>query len=769
MSEVKISDTAKEVLERRYLVKDDNGQLIETPDDLFHRVANVVAKAEDKFKKGPKPSEMSAAFYQLMADFDFLPNSPTLMNAGRPLGQLSACFVLPVGDSMEEIFQAIKDTAMIHKSGGGTGFSFTRLRPSGDIVRATQGASSGPISFMTAFDAATETVKQGGKRRGANMGILRVDHPDILSFITCKEDNGKLNNFNISVAVTEKFMKAVEEDKEYELINPHDNQVAGKLRAKEVYDLIVKQAWKNGEPGIVFIDRMNKDNPTPNIGEIEATNPCGEQPLLPYEACNLGSINLSNFVAGGKIDFPRLKEVTRLAVRFLDDVIEVNKYPIKQIDKMTRSNRKIGLGVMGFADMLVQLEVPYNSEEAVTLAEKVMKAIQVEGHKMSTELAAERGTFENFKGSTYDKKGQKMRNATITTIAPTGTISMIADASSGVEPLFAISFIKNVMDKDELVMTNSLFLDLAKERGFYSEDLMKEIAEKGTLHGIKGVPSDVKKYFVVAHDVSPEWHIKIQAAFQKYTDNAVSKTVNFPHTATQKDVAEVYKLAYQMGAKGVTIYRDGSRDEQVLNIGSVNKETNQVEVIIQEQAPRIRKRPQITSGRTIQMTTGCGKLYVTVNFDEEGNPFEIFSTMGKAGGCASSQAEALSRMVSMALRSEMDPKVVIKHLKSISCHRPAGFGPNKVSSCSDAIAQALEIVTAQPKLELFADEPTADEAPAIQEEIIFTQEVSAEPIPDDGHGNRESHIGGICPECGGPIEYEGGCLVCRSCGYSECA
>lgn len=761
---IKISDAAREVLERRYLVKDDEGKVKETPEGLFTRVAEHVAKGEDAYKKGPGSQKAAKQFYEVMANMDFIPNSPTLMNAGMPLGQLSACFVLPIGDSMEEIFESIKNTALIHKSGGGTGFSFSRLRPGGDLVKKTQGVSSGPISFMSAFDAATETVKQGGKRRGANMGILRVDHPDIMHFIVAKEENDRLNNFNISIAITEDFMKAVEKGENYNLLNPRDGEKWGELNARDVFDKIVYQAWKNGEPGIVFIDRINKANPTPAIGEIESTNPCGEQPLLPYESCNLGSINLANFVKNGDVDFDRLEKVIRTAVRFLDDVIEVNKYPIPEIDEMTRSNRKIGLGVMGFADMLIQVGIRYNSEQGVEMAEKIMKFIQEKGHEASAELAEERGSFPNWPESVYGKKNQPMRNATVTTIAPTGTISMIADTSSGVEPLFAISFIKNVMDKDELIITTPVFLAIAKERGFYSEDLMKKIAKQGDLRGIDEVPDDVREVFVVAHDVTPEWHIKIQAAFQKYTDNAVSKTVNFHNSATIEEVAKVYLMAYKTDCKGVTIYRDGSRDEQVLNIRSVNKKGKEVKEA-EAKKTEMRKRPKVTVGRTIQMMTGCGKLYVTINEDEDGQPFELFSTMGKAGGCASSQAEAISRMVSVQLRSGIDSKIIIKHLKNITCHRPYGFGKDRVTSCSDAIAKAIEQYMdlrlnignlAQPEVEV-ATLPIEVALPSKQEE------------QENVHGSAESHIGGVCPECGGPIEYEGGCLVCRSCAYSECA
>ncbi|MDO8507962.1 MAG: vitamin B12-dependent ribonucleotide reductase [bacterium] len=758
----RLSDASLEVLKRRYLLKDDNGKIIEKPEGLFKRVATHVAQAEKKYSKGPGAKKTSDQFYEMISSLDFLPNSPTLMNAGRELGQLSACFVLPVGDNMGDIFGTIKNTALIHQSGGGTGFSFSRLREKGARVKSTSGVASGPISFMTAFNAATETVKQGGTRRGANMGMLRIDHPDIMDFITCKEDNGAFNNFNISVAITEKFMKAVEKDKDYDLISPLTGKKTGSLNAREVFDIIVKQAWKNGEPGIVFIDRMNKDNPTPKIGEIESTNPCGEQPLLPYESCNLGSINLSNFVEDGEVDWRRLKETTRWAVRFLDDVIDMNKYPIDEISEMTRANRKIGLGVMGFADMLVQLEIPYNTDEAVSAAEEVMKFIQEEGRKMSEELAKERGIFPNWKDSIYGDSKQRVRNATVTTIAPTGSISMIADASSGVEPLFAVSFIKNVMDKDELVMTNPIFLSIAKRMGFYSEELMKKIAKSGTLEGIDEVPDEVKRVFVVAHDVSPLWHLKIQAAIQKYTDNAVSKTVNFGHSATKKDVAEVYKLAYDLGCKGVTIYRDGSREEQVLNIGKVNKKGVQEEKI--DPTKRVvRQRARVTYGRTIQIMTGCGKLYVTVNEDEEGRPFELFSAMGKAGGCAASQAEAISRMVSTSLRSGIEPKIIIKHLKSIACHRPFGFGPDRITSCSDAIARALESFISPPTLGIVRDQSIVKEQEQLE---IKIEEVSTQTVKPEI--KRESYIGGICRECGGPIEYEGGCMVCRSCGYSEC-
>jgi ribonucleoside-diphosphate reductase alpha chain len=682
----------------------------------------------------------------MMASLDFLPNSPTLMNAGAELQQLSACFVLPIEDSMESIFETIKHTALIHKSGGGTGFSFSRIRPKNDVVKTTKGISSGPISFMTVFDAATETVKQGGTRRGANMAILRVDHPDILDFITAKRDNSRLNNFNISVGITEEFMKAVQEDRDYALVNPHSSEVVDRISARKVFEMIVEFAWKNGEPGIVFLDRINQFNPTPQLGEIESTNPCGEQPLLPYESCNLGSINLSHMVerhdGKARVDFKKLGDIVANAVRFLDDVIDMNRYPLEKIREMTLKNRKIGLGVMGFADMLIELEIPYNSKEALEVAEEVMGFIQREARTMSARLAEDRGTFPSFKGSSFDREDSpKMRNASTTTIAPTGTLSIIAGCSSGIEPIFAVAFVRNVMDNDELVEVNPLFKEIATREGFYSDDLMKKIAQKGSVQGIEEIPEKWRLIFITAHDITPDWHVRVQSAFQKYTDNAVSKTVNFANSATKEDVEKVYFLAYELGCKGVTIYRDGSRNEQVLNIGKVNRVEEKDDSVIDQSLLTPRARPSVITGSTRKMTTGCGNLYVTINEDEHGL-FEVFTQMGKAGGCSSSQAEAISRLISLSLRAGIDPRAIVKQLHGVRCPNPGWEKGGMILSCSDAIAKAMERYL-------------------LEEKTPVGKKV-ARMI-----GSFEK-IAGFCPECGGLLEHESGCAVCRGCGFSKC-
>jgi ribonucleoside-diphosphate reductase alpha chain len=770
-----LSENSLKVLEKRYLKRNEDGTVIETAVDMFTRVARTIAEADKAYGRSDADVERTATeFYRMMTSLEFLPNSPTLMNAGRELGQLSACFVLPVGDSMDEIFEAVKHAALIHKSGGGTGFSFSRVRPRNDVVKSTKGVSSGPISFMTVFDAATETVKQGGTRRGANMGILQVDHPDILDFITCKQQNDRLNNFNISVAITDPFMQAVEKDGEYDLVSPRNKTLIKRLKARKVFDTIVNMAWKNGDPGIIFLDRMNEHNPTPHAGMIESTNPCGEQPLLPYESCNLGSINLAKMLTATKgrigVDYDKLRHTVREAAHFLDNVIDVNKYPIEKIAENTRANRKIGLGVMGFADMLLQMGIPYSSDEAVQLGESVMKFITDEGRKASEDLAKERGAFPNFKGSIYDKPGRApVRNATVTTIAPTGTLSILAGCSSGIEPLFALTFVRKVLDGAELVEVNPVFEKLAKERDFHSEDLMKEIAEHGGCTGIPTVPEDVQRVFVTAHDITPEWHIRMQAAFQKHTDNAVSKTVNFPHSATQKDVEKVYVLAYKLGCKGVTIYRDGSRDEQVLNTGATGKARKAVfaghPVTVASASPELaedkkpRNRPVFTQGVTQKIPTGCGNLYITINEDEEGI-CEVFSTMGKSGGCAASQSEAVSRMVSLALRSGISIESIIKQVKGIRCPSPAWGEGGSILSCPDAIGRALERYMKDGMGHRHHHKPKQASAHST---VAYTSS-------DCAGGGNKNHLGLCpeCPDCGGLLEFGEGCAFCRGCGFSKC-
>lgn len=744
-AKVNLTQNALRVLEKRYLAKDESGNVIETPEEMFERVATAIAKAEEKDQE-----YWAEKFYELMTSLKFLPNTPTLVNAGRPLGQLSACFVLPVEDSIDGIFETIKNAAIIHKSGGGTGFSFSRLRPKGSIVSTTGGFASGPVSFMKVFNAATEAVKQGGVRRGANMGILRVDHPDIIEFIRCKEEEGKLANFNISVAVTDKFMETLAKDDYYELIDPRTGRVSGRLKAKEVFNLIAEMAWKNGEPGVIFIDRINKHNPVPALGEIESTNPCSEQPLLPFESCNLGSINLAKFVVSERngrpfIDYESLKETVHLAVRFLDDVIDVNKYPLKEIEEATKKTRKIGLGVMGFADLLIKLGIPYNSEEAEKVATEIMKFINNESKRASENLAREKGAFLAWAESIYREKGQYIRNATTTTIAPTGSISIIAGASSGIEPVFALAYERNILGGEKFIEIHPLLEEKLKENGLYSKELLQEIMEKGSLKDIPTIPDELKRVFVTAHEIEPEWHVRIQAAFQQYTDNAVSKTVNLPNSATVEDVKNIYFLAYRLGCKGVTVYRDGSRNEQVLRKGikdrSAEKPTELDKTEAQKEATP-RPRPEITCGTTEKVKIGCGNLYVTVNYDDKGL-CEVFTNLGRAGGCPA-QSEATSRLISLALRSGVKVGTIIEQLKGIRCLSTVKQITNnkeiKVLSCPDAIGKAIE------------------KSIKLHNQKFVIQEKELEP----------KQSGRRCPECGNTLENDGGCTTCRNCGYSKC-
>ena len=742
---VKFSENAMRVLEKRYLKTDDQGKAIETPYDMFRRVAHNIASAEIIYGSAEDAEYWEEEFYRLIATLEFLPNSPTLMNAGRELQQLSACFVLPINDSMEGIFDAIKYTALIHKSGGGTGFSFSRLRPEGDTVGSTGKVASGPVSFMKVFDAATDVIKQGGMRRGANMAILSVNHPDIERFITAKEKEDTLTNFNLSVAVTDEFMKATEAGSDYNLINPKDGSVYGQLNAKHVFNTIVEMAWRTGDPGLIFIDRINRDNPNKDLGIIESTNPCGEQPLLPYESCNLGSINLVRMVNDEKrsIDYDKLGETVKIAVRFLDNVIDKNKFPLPEIEVMTKKTRKIGLGIMGFADLLIKLGIPYDSEDALKIAESVMQFIDKTATDASVALAEERGVFPTFDGSEYGiKGGPRVRNATRTTIAPTGTLSIIAKCSSGIEPLFALSYIRNILDNTEMIEVNPYFEEAARKEGFYSEKLMKELASKGSLHGIDGIPPAIAKVFVTAHDISPEWHIKMQAAFQKSTNNAVSKTINFPQNATKDNISQAYLMAYSEGCKGITIYRDKSKDKQVLNVSGKHKD----EAITREP----RKRARVTNGVTERVATGCGNIYVTINSDEHGI-CEVFSSLGKAGGCASAQLESTCRLISLALRSGIDASAVVKHIRGIRCPSIAWEQGHSILSCPDAIASVLgNRITG-----LDGDKTAIDSIPK-----KITNAVDPTPTVN---------MGGQCPDCGGLLVYQEGCQICHSCGYTKCS
>ena len=772
---MRLSENAIKVLEKRYLIKDEAGNVLEKPHQMFERVASAVAQADLIYDPDTDITPIQNTFFEMMSELTFLPNSPTLMNAGRALGQLSACFVLPVEDTMEGIFEAIKQAALIHKSGGGTGFSFSRLRPKGATVNTTGGVASGPISFMKVFNAATEAVKQGGTRRGANMGILRVDHPDIMAFITCKQDNTQITNFNISVGITEAFMQAVEENSDYALVDPHLQEVKGKLNAREVFNQIVSAAWQNGEPGIIFLDRLNQDNAVPGVDEIESTNPCGEQPLLPYESCNLGSINLAVITnaRNGKVevDYDKLETTVFNAVHFLDNVIDINKYPLKEIEEVTKSTRKIGLGVMGFADLLYQLGIPYNTEEGVALGEKIMQFVNEKAKAASIKLAKQRGTFPLYEKSIYKHQKIALRNSTVTTIAPTGTLSIIAGVSSGIEPVFALSYVRNVMDNDKLVEVNPVFEHIAKERGFYSHALMEKIAQVGNVHDFNEIPEEVKRIFVTAHDVSPKWHIKMQAAFQGHTDNAVSKTVNFSSQATKEDVQEVYKLAYTLGCKGVTIYRDGSREAQVLSVGKKEK-TDTLPNTIQSVSPR--PRPEVTTGFTERIKIGCGNLYITVNYDEQGI-CEVFTNTGKAGGCPS-QSEAMSRLISISLRAGVDVDAIIAQLKGIRCPSTIRQRDLKVLSCPDAIARVIQKVAKIQNGEKYKElnsqmnegeqESLASDCTSHCTQCSLQEFCNNENIQEQQ--NEEILENKQCPECGKVVEHEGGCVVCRDCGYSKC-
>jgi ribonucleoside-diphosphate reductase alpha chain len=750
------TEPALRVLRERYLLRDERGEVIETPEEMCWRVAQSIAAGEARYGRSPAAvREVAAAFYDIMVDAYFVPNSPTLMNAGKGNGlQYSACYVLPVGDSMEEIFDSVKAAAIIHKSGGGTGFAFSRLRPKDDLVASTGGRASGPVSFLRVFNSATEAVKQGGTRRGANMGILRVDHPDILEFIDCKLDGG-ITNFNISVAITDAFMEALARGEDYDLVNPHNRVVTDRLSAREVFERMVRAAWRTGDPGMVFIDRINASpaNPTPMLGVVEATNPCGEQPLLPNEACNLGSLNVSRFARQGEdggwsIDWDEMDRVIRLAVRFLDDVIEMNPYPLPVIDETVKSNRRIGLGIMGWADLLFIVGIPYDSQEAIDLADRLMAFVKDKSHDQCAKLAEERGPFPNWSQSIYCDV-RPMRNSTVTTIAPTGTISMIAGCSSGIEPIFALAFqhrVKNPDGERVLTFVNETFERIAKDRGLYSDALKEEIAKRGSLHGIPGVPDEAVRVFKTSHEIGYEWHVRHQAAFQRYTDNGVSKTINLPNDASEEDVASAYRLAWQLGCLGITVFRDGCKGEQVLNVGVKDKAPAPAPAV----GPAVVKpRPHSLSGRTYRAETPIGTAFITVNETDDHEPFEVFVQVGKGGSDTMAVAEALGRLISLTLRlpSPMSPQrrleEIISQLSRIGGAQPLGFGRGKVLSLPDALARTLAEHTGQLK-------------PASQ-------------TPPMARAAEQRRIGDLCKECGqATFVYEEGCKKCLSCGYNEC-
>jgi ribonucleoside-diphosphate reductase alpha chain len=746
-TQAELSENAIAVLKKRYLKKDESGEAIEEPIDMFRRVASNIAEGEFRFKEGEVAQslyeESKDRFLQLMLSRKFMPNSPTLMNAGRELQQLSACFVLPVEDSIDGIYDTLKHQAIIHKSGGGTGFGFSRLRPKNDLVKSTMGVSSGPVSFMAIYDASTDKIKQGGTRRGANMGILRVDHPDIEEFITCKRDNDQVNNFNISVAVTDAFMEAVERDGDFDLVNPRDGEVARTIRARDLFSKIVEGAWLNGEPGVVFIDKINADNPTPQF-PIESTNPCSEAHLPAHDSCNLGSINLERFFVEGRqpgegtVDWDDLRETVHMAIRFLDNVIEMNSYPLTEIDEMSRGNRRIGLGVMGFADLLIKLGITYDSEEGLAFAERVMKFVDDEAWEASRSLAEERGVMPHYEGSRHEVRGDRVRNATVTTIAPTGTISIIAGCSGGIEPLFAVAFMRRQADM-ELPDVNPEFVKLARARGFYSEDLMQKVAEHGSVRDIPEVPEDVRSVWVTSHDISSEWHVRMQAAFQKYTSMGISKTINLPNEATPQDVEDAYRQAYALNCKGIAVYRDGSRDAQVLSTGKTQAPLTQPatpETVRHISLAEARNgRPRTLSGVTKKMQTGHGPMYVTMNDDEFG-PRECFIVLGKPGGTAAAFSDALGRMISLAMTHGATPAEIVHQLRGIQDGHPAGVGPNAVLSVPDGVARSMA-----------------------EHYLVEDESAEAKSLP----------VIGACPECSGGLTKQEGCVVCHSCGYSKCS
>jgi len=822
--EAQLNDNARTVISKRYLIKDATGTPMEQPEDMFWRVAGTVAEADRRYGASDgEVSGMAENFYRLMVERRFEPNSPTLMNAGRPLGQLSACFVLPVEDALSNgrdgIYDTLRAMALIHQSGGGTGFGFSKLRGKGSMVRSTTGVASGPVSFMKLYDASTDAVKQGGTRRGANMGILRVDHPDVMDFITCKEDLTQITNFNISVAVTDKFMTAVKNGTSYDLVDPSSGKVTGELDARAVWAKMIDGAWRTGEPGCFFIDEANRYNPVPHVGKYEATNPCGEQPLLPYDVCNLGSINVGYYVVGEQMDWDALKRDIHLSVRFLDNIIDVNKYPLPEIDALSKRIRRIGFGIMGFADALVRLGIAYNSIEGVEFGRQLQRFVDVESKRESERLANERGPFPEWARSIWgpdetcarDARGnrirpmQMLRNCNVNTIAPTGTISIIAGCSSGIEPLFAVAFMRNQAGA-LMPDVNEDFVAIAKRDGWYSDELMEKIAKEGHIH-FDEVPNQVQRVFVTAHDITPEWHVRMQAAFQENCDSAISKTTNFPHAATPDDVREIYELAYALKCKGVTVYRDGSRDNQVLSTGATvqaaadrdgkadaraergelhgtiaeleAENTRLRQTLFDAEAENLqrrakRARPDTLRGITTRIETPLGTMFLNITEDDRGQPFEVFINLGKAGGAAMADAEAMGRLISLALRSGIPIREVHRQLRGIASDKAIGLGPNKVLSVPDAIGIALEKWMREKQgvqQELLGAAPSAPST----EEVI-----QPNPTPVTGEAgqlqgqyrfdalNRGESFIGTCPDCGSSLEMAEGCAKCHVCGFSEC-
>jgi len=811
LPEPKVTPNALKVLEKRYLGKDRNGKVVENAKQMYWRVAENLAQAERRYAAAGHADEhhvtaVARDFYVLMSQSKFLPNSPTLMNAGRELQQLSACFVLPVPDDVPGIFEAIKQQAIIHKTGGGTGFAFSRLRPKNDTVGSTGGIASGPISFMKIFNTATEQIKQGGTRRGANMAILKVDHPDILEFIDMKMDLSQMTNFNVSVAITDEFMEAWKKGTTYKLRNPKNGEPVAELDARSVMDRVAHNAWQSGEPGLFFIDRANATNPVPHVAPIEATNPCGEQDLMPYDSCNLGSIVLDNHmreVAPGKweMDWTALRETIHKSTRMLDNVIDMNNYPLPQIEEMSKGTRRIGLGIMGFARMLFKLQIAYDSDEGLDMARQVMKFIEDEGIKASEKLAETRGPYGFWEGSRYQKAGHKpRRNSYVTTIAPTGTISMIADTSGGCEPEFSLIWYKNVMDGTHLPYVLDYFETVAKREGFWYEGLMDDVLKNnGSARGLAKVPAKWQKVFATAMDISPEWHVKMQAAFQQHVDAAVSKTINLPKNATEADVKKAYLLAYDTGCKGITVYRDGSRQDQVLNLGKSEKlegkapgqttldgaakpaERTTSGKEIQGAAPagpmvlKPRARPDVVSGTTQKIETGYGSLYVTINEDEHGL-FEVFAQIGRGGGYTASFTEAVARLASLCLRSGIPPEEIVKQLDGIRSPKIAYDHREKVYSVPDGLAKALRRQVSgdlhksvQARLDSVA--PALKKAPSPPARIESDSEAEKDFVGDDevsaalivARGDNPE-----CPECNNMLTLQEGCIKCLSCGYSEC-